>query len=151
MRGDTGRVGCVLTSCPCGLWSLTPHKMIKRREQVIATDDNPNSRGRPGCPPSTPFSKMDYSPLQENSPRFSASTSLLTWFPLFPEKPTNLSLPVKTLFISQSSVNTSSFKITSLIFPLKLVSLTYLNSYWASFIRKTFFKYLLWPWSYPTC
>lgn len=115
MREDTRRVGCVPSAVPvkftaCGLWSLTPDKMIKRQEQVKPQTITPT-----GSPPTTPFTvpsffKMDYSPLQGHNPHFSASTSLFKWLPSL-KGPSACQNPI----ISQSVINTSSFKIASLV------------------------------------
>lgn len=149
MSEDTRKVGCVpspitVNSRVCGLWSLTADKMIKRQDQVKSQMIIPT-----GSPPTTPFtfpcfSKMDYSPLQRHGPHFFASTSLLLWFPFLKN-----SLNCRNAIISQSNINTFSFKSASLVFPLKQ-SLWLFLTCWASFIQKTFFKYLLWPWNYPT-
>lgn len=127
MSKDTRKVGYVPSSVAvnsrvCGLWRLTADKMIKRQDQVKSQMIIPT-----GCPSPTPFtflcfSIMDYSPLQGHGPHIFASTSLLLWFP-FLKNP----LDCRNAIISHSNINTFSFKWASLIFPPRIVSLTFLN------------------------
>ena len=117
----------------CGLWSLTPDKMTKRQEQVIATDDNPNSSSESGSPPTSPFT----SPMLLQNGLFTITrtqpTSTFSCLHISASATPFLKKthqPVKTLFIYQSSINASYFKTASLVFPSQIVSLTFLNPCW---------------------
>lgn len=121
MRGHQRGMGCVpflpWNCWACGLWSLTPDKMIKdKSQQWPRWPFQQQQRAR--LPPNTPFT---FPVLLQNG----SFTIMRTWpwfcFHIsahaisFSKKLTSPSLPVKTLFISQSNINVSSFKIASLV------------------------------------